>query len=338
MLTFSGCFTGEGTPLKYWTGRKQTKRSSNLAQRDVERANAAADRRRQRTLDADQEFAERLDRVVGQPAVEFVFRCLSGKNFEPRNLLFPAVGFLHRGVENANARRPNVWTGSITADKWNNWIIWDNETGLIPRNLFASRRFDVFVRHKVHTVEAAVLSRNPRRGPRHGGKYFNRGLHGLHESARQRPIVSRLRCISLACRGRCLSGCSRIADLSTEGNEGNEAWFQQASEKINRGLRRTARPIVTRLRCISLACRGRCRSGCSRSTDLSTEGNEVWFWSAAQESLFPSLSSVGHPFLHSAKGHRKPLTMHSLACRGRCLSGCSRIADFIYRRQRRVWF
>src|SRR6266404_9970593 len=27
IFTFSGCFTGEGTPLKYWIGRKQTKRS-----------------------------------------------------------------------------------------------------------------------------------------------------------------------------------------------------------------------------------------------------------------------------------------------------------------------
>src|SRR5438094_2409865 len=29
MFTFSGCLTGEGTPLKYCTGRKQTKRSSS---------------------------------------------------------------------------------------------------------------------------------------------------------------------------------------------------------------------------------------------------------------------------------------------------------------------
>src|SRR5215472_12438295 len=29
MFTFSGCLTGEGTPLKYCTGRKQTKRSNS---------------------------------------------------------------------------------------------------------------------------------------------------------------------------------------------------------------------------------------------------------------------------------------------------------------------
>ena len=42
----------------------------HLAQRDIERADAAADGRGQRAFDADEEFLERVDGVVGQPVVE----------------------------------------------------------------------------------------------------------------------------------------------------------------------------------------------------------------------------------------------------------------------------
>jgi hypothetical protein len=41
MLTWSGRFTGEGTPLNQRTGRRHTYRSSIWPQRDVERTDAA---------------------------------------------------------------------------------------------------------------------------------------------------------------------------------------------------------------------------------------------------------------------------------------------------------
>src|SRR5262249_12487770 len=44
----------------------------HLAQRDVQRANAAADRCRERALDADVVLAEGFDRVVGQPGIELL--------------------------------------------------------------------------------------------------------------------------------------------------------------------------------------------------------------------------------------------------------------------------
>ena len=53
----------------------------HLAQRHVERADAAADRRGQRALNPDQELAERLDGFIGQPGVE-----LSRTTFRPRRL------------------------------------------------------------------------------------------------------------------------------------------------------------------------------------------------------------------------------------------------------------
>ena len=55
----------------------------HLAQRDVERADAAADRRGERAFDADEIFLERLDGVVGQPVVELVLGGLAGEDLEP---------------------------------------------------------------------------------------------------------------------------------------------------------------------------------------------------------------------------------------------------------------
>jgi hypothetical protein len=65
----------------------------HLAQRDVERADAAADRRGQRALDADEIFLERLDRVVRQPVVELGLGRLAGEDLEPGDFLLAAVGF-----------------------------------------------------------------------------------------------------------------------------------------------------------------------------------------------------------------------------------------------------
>ena len=78
----------------------------HLAQGDVERADAAADRRGQRPFDADQKFLEGLDGVVGQPVVEFFEGLLAGENLEPGDFPRAAVGCLHRGVEDPRRWRP----------------------------------------------------------------------------------------------------------------------------------------------------------------------------------------------------------------------------------------
>ena len=45
MSTSSGCFTGDGTPGNQRTGRRAHVQVEDLAQRDVQRPDAAADRR-----------------------------------------------------------------------------------------------------------------------------------------------------------------------------------------------------------------------------------------------------------------------------------------------------
>ena len=65
----------------------------HLAQRDVERANPAADRSGERALDRNEIVAKRRQRVFGEPVVIFVERLLAGVNFEPFDLALAAVSF-----------------------------------------------------------------------------------------------------------------------------------------------------------------------------------------------------------------------------------------------------
>ena len=159
MLTFSGCFTRRGDALEVLHRPQANEEIEHLPQRDVERTNAAADRSRQRTFDADEIFAERFDRVVRQPFIEFVLRCLAGENFEPRDLFSAAVRFFDRGIEHAHARGPDVRPGAVAANKWNDRMIRHIQF-IGSGNFFACGRSDIFVWHKGQTVEAAVLSRN----------------------------------------------------------------------------------------------------------------------------------------------------------------------------------
>jgi hypothetical protein len=57
-----------------------------LPKRDVERPDAAADRRRQRTLDANVVLAERVDRLIRKPRVELLEALFAGVDFLPRDL------------------------------------------------------------------------------------------------------------------------------------------------------------------------------------------------------------------------------------------------------------
>jgi len=83
MSTFSGCFTGEGTPWKPTHRTQAHVQIENLAQRDVERTEATTDRGGQRAFDTDEVFAEFGDRVFGQPVARFVEGLFTGQHLEP---------------------------------------------------------------------------------------------------------------------------------------------------------------------------------------------------------------------------------------------------------------
>ena len=121
----------------------------HLPQGDIERADAAADRRGQRAFDADQEFLEGLDRVVRQPVVELVLGRLAGIHLEPGDLALAAVSLLHRGIEHALAGRPDVRAGAVAADEREEGLSGTMRFAVLDGNLAAGGRGDVFVGHSV---------------------------------------------------------------------------------------------------------------------------------------------------------------------------------------------
>ena len=111
-----------------------------LAQRDVQGPDAAADRRRERALDADEELAEGLDGLVGQPVVELGEGLLAGVDLGPRDLAPALVGLLDRGVHDAHARAPDVAAGAVPLDERDDRAVGDVQLPGDERDLDATLR------------------------------------------------------------------------------------------------------------------------------------------------------------------------------------------------------
>ncbi len=138
---------GRGDAFEILHRPQANEKIEQLPQGDVERANPATDRRGQWPFDADQKFAERFHRIVGQPFIEFVLRRLTGENFKPGDLFLAAISFFDRGIEHAHARGPDVRPGAIAANERNDRLI-RNIQFFGSGNLFTCRRSNIFVRHK----------------------------------------------------------------------------------------------------------------------------------------------------------------------------------------------
>src|SRR6185369_12550138 len=85
------------------------------------------DRRREQTLDAYVVLAERLDRVVGQPAAKLLEAFLARKHFHPRDPPFSAIRLLDGRVENAHAGSPDIASGAVAFNKRDNRIVRHDE-------------------------------------------------------------------------------------------------------------------------------------------------------------------------------------------------------------------
>ena len=99
----------------------------DLAQRHVQRTNAAADRRGQRSFDGDAQIARRGDRVVGQPAGELAEGFFAGKDLKPADGALAAVGLFDCGVEDSLRGLPDVAAGAVAFNKRNDGIVGDCE-------------------------------------------------------------------------------------------------------------------------------------------------------------------------------------------------------------------
>src|SRR6185436_9804195 len=112
-----------------------------LTKRDVERPDAAADRRRQRTLDANVVLPERLDRLIRKPRVELLEALLAGVDFLPCDLPRAAERFLDRGVQDTDARPPDIRTGAVAFDERDDRIVRHDEMSLAARDGCAHKFF-----------------------------------------------------------------------------------------------------------------------------------------------------------------------------------------------------
>ena len=95
----------------------------NLAQRHVERADAAADGRGERSLDGDAQVARSRYGVVGQPVVELAVGLLAGEDLKPADRALAAVGLFDRGVEDALRGLPDVAAGAVAFNEGNDGIV-----------------------------------------------------------------------------------------------------------------------------------------------------------------------------------------------------------------------
>ena len=106
----------------------------HLPQRYVQRPDAAAHRRRERSLDADQVVTKGLDGIVRQPIVELLEALLTRVDLEPGDLPLAAVSLRDRGVEDAHAGTPNIRTGAVTFDERDDRIVRNDETAVFLRD------------------------------------------------------------------------------------------------------------------------------------------------------------------------------------------------------------
>ena len=111
----------------------------HLAQRDVQRADAAADRRGQRALDRHQVLAAGRDGFVRQPGVEQVVGLLAGVDLHPVDLALAAVGLLHGGVEHAHRGAPDVRAGAVAFDERDDRLIGHGELAVLDRDFLPLR-------------------------------------------------------------------------------------------------------------------------------------------------------------------------------------------------------
>src|ERR1700729_4085834 len=90
-----------------------------LAQRDVERTNAAADWSGERPLNRDAQIARRGDRVIREPCAELPECLFAGEDLKPADGALAPVGFFDRSIKNTLRSLPDVAARAVALNKRN---------------------------------------------------------------------------------------------------------------------------------------------------------------------------------------------------------------------------
>jgi hypothetical protein len=94
-----------------------------LAHDDVERADAAADRRGERPLDRDDVLAQRMDRFVREPGATDAVGLLAGVDLHPRDAPAAAVGLGDGGVDDRAHHRRDVDADAVALDERDDRVV-----------------------------------------------------------------------------------------------------------------------------------------------------------------------------------------------------------------------
>ena len=136
-----------------------------LAQGDVERTDAAADRRRQRALDRDHVVAQDLERLGRQPDVGAVDagRLLAGVDLHPVDLLLAAEGLGDRRVDHLDHHRGDVEARAVALDVGNDRLVRhrQREVGVDLDLLPGFGHLDVLIHENGAPLGAAVVAMQP---------------------------------------------------------------------------------------------------------------------------------------------------------------------------------
>ncbi|CUJ18194.1 Uncharacterised protein [Achromobacter kerstersii] len=123
-----------------------------LAQRHVQRTDAAADRGGQRALDGHHVVFDDFQGFIGQPHVGAVDLggLLARVDFHPVDLALAAVGLLHRGVDNLDHHRGDIGARAVAFDEGNDGLFRHIQREIsVDRDLLAaSGNLDMLVGHE----------------------------------------------------------------------------------------------------------------------------------------------------------------------------------------------
>eukprot|EP00049_Salpingoeca_infusionum_P017399 m.352804 g.352804 ORF g.352804 m.352804 type:complete len:460 (+) comp16615_c0_seq1:2433-3812(+) len=95
-----------------------------LTKGDIERADATTDGCGQWTLDTDKVLAVSIKSCFWEPLACLTKGLLASKDFKPLDLFLATVGLLNSIVEDVLSCTPDIWTGTVTFNEWNHWIVW----------------------------------------------------------------------------------------------------------------------------------------------------------------------------------------------------------------------
>ena len=112
----------------------------DLPEGDVQAADAAAHRSRERPFDGHAKLFDGLDRVLRHPFLEHLEGLFAGEDFIPRDLTLAAVGFLDGRVKDPARGFPDVPARAVALDKRNDGAVGNDVVAVAELNALPGPR------------------------------------------------------------------------------------------------------------------------------------------------------------------------------------------------------